>query len=372
MGKKIVVTGYFGSGSSAVLDLLREYSCNGSVVQNTPGGYEHIMLYYPGGLFDLEDKLLLANDMQRSDEALSTFIRAMNHLNSKNFGWFGSYRHLFGDTFKKAIAEFVQNLHPISINSRYYGQYRNVIFNPFKIPIQVMAMLLTGRTIYKWGRQFIYDNGRTNMTVCFPTEQEYYLAARKFIGTYLDLFNQDGKENTIFDRLLLCQNLYRIPNYFDDDLRVIRVGRDIRDLYVLGNYVWKKINAGTMYPKGIEDFVFYWKHLVANEKNILDDRILNISFEDLIYNYDETVKKIEEHCGLSKDQHNQKLHFFNPQKSIMNTQVYKMNAEWESEIKVLESEFPQYTYDFPYEITTDVNMMFDDSSAKHVIPFSKR
>ena len=41
MGKNIVVTGYFGAGSSAVLDLLSEYNSVGSIVKDKRGGYEH-------------------------------------------------------------------------------------------------------------------------------------------------------------------------------------------------------------------------------------------------------------------------------------------------------------------------------------------
>ena len=40
MGLNIAVTGYFGAGSSAVLDLLCEYNCNSTGVKNEKGGYE--------------------------------------------------------------------------------------------------------------------------------------------------------------------------------------------------------------------------------------------------------------------------------------------------------------------------------------------
>ena len=54
MRKIIVPTGYMGSGSSAVTDLVAEFKdC-----QNDYGDYEYIFLHSPNGLFDLEDKLL--------------------------------------------------------------------------------------------------------------------------------------------------------------------------------------------------------------------------------------------------------------------------------------------------------------------------
>ena len=66
----ITTTGYYSTGSSAVYDLLREYSpCAEEVNRGNP--VEHIFLYMPDGLFDLEDKLLIGNSIHRSNEAMN-------------------------------------------------------------------------------------------------------------------------------------------------------------------------------------------------------------------------------------------------------------------------------------------------------------
>ena len=58
----ITTTGYYSTGSSAVYDLLREYNaCTEEINKNNP--VEHILLYMPNGLFDLEDKLLIGNSI---------------------------------------------------------------------------------------------------------------------------------------------------------------------------------------------------------------------------------------------------------------------------------------------------------------------
>ena len=356
----IAVTGYFGSGSSAVLDLLSEYSCNGTGLKEDKGGYEHNTLYFPGGLFDLEDKLLRNNDIHRSDEALTTFKREMMRLNNNNFGWYGSFQKLFGDKFKLILEQFMADLHPFNIGVRYYGQCEKVIFNPLKIPVQFAAKILVGRNIYKWGRQFVYNSMRPGMTVAFPTEEEFYKAARRFVKSYLEMYREPGKDNIVFDRLLLCHNLYRLPHYFDDDFRIIKVNRDIRDVYILNKYIWKEINAGGMYPTDINVFCDYWRRVNSCERNIDDSRILVINFEDLVYKYDETVRKIEKHCSLSPNLHVFNK-YFNPEKSIKNTQVFRLRKEWKSEINILEKEFDEYIYSFPYENNTTVSEMFDDS-----------
>lgn len=363
MGLNIAVTGYFGAGSSAALDLLAEYSCNGNMVLNKPGGYEHTVFYHPGGLFDLEDKLLLGNDIHRADEALDTFEKEMKRLNDNNFGWLGSFKEMFGEKFEISLQQFIESLHIFDINARYYGQYKKVIFNPLKIPVQLAAKILTGRTIYVWGRQFIYKHAATKMRVAFPTPDEFYSAAQIFVNNYMKMFKEEGKENVVFDRLLLCHNAYRLPLYFDDDFRLIIVERDVRDVYCFNKYLWPEINAGTMYPTDINVFIDYWKRLNTYERKINDSRILKIHFEDLIYNYEETVEKIENHCKLTKKNHNKLREYFKPEKSIKNTQVYKMRNEWKDEIRLIEQELSEYCYNFPYANETDVRDMFDDSRA---------
>lgn len=363
MGLNIAVTGYFGAGSSAVLDLLSEYSCNGSVVLNKPGGYEHTVFYEPGGLFDLEDKLLIGNDIHRADEALRTFEREMIRLNDNNFGWLGSFKEMFGDEFKNNLDMFLNSLHIFDINSHYYGQFKKVIFNPLKIPVQLAAKILMGRTIYVWGRQFVYDPLLPKMRVAFPTQEEFYSASKTFVSKYMDMFKEEGKSNTVFDRLLLCHNAYRLPHYFDENFRLIIVERDIRDVYCFNKYLWPEINAGSMYPTNVDVFIDYWKRLNMYERKINDDRVLKIHFEDLIYNYEETVDKIEKHCNLSKDDHDKLCEYFMPEKSIKNTQVFKIRSAWQDEIFKIEKELSKYCYDFPYEIKTDVKEMFDDSRA---------
>lgn len=360
MGLNIAVTGYFGSGSSAVIDLLCEFDCNTTGLPRDIGAYEHTTLYHPGGLFDLEDKLLLGNDIHRSDEAIRTFKKEMMRLNDNNFGWFGSFQEMFGDRFEIIINNFISDIHPFDIEARYYGQYKAVKFSIIKVALQIAAKILYGRNIYKWGRQYVFEPKESKMISAFPSEAEFYNAASKYITSYMNLFAEEGKKNTIFDRLILCHNAYRVPHYFDDSFRLIVLNRDIRDVFVLNKYLWPEINAGTMYPTDVHVFIDYWRRLKSREKKIDDSRILEVNFEDLIYNYEDTVNIIKEHCNLSGEKWNQ-YKFFDPRKSIKNTQVYKIRDIWQDEIALIERELSEFIYNFPYKNDTSVNEMFDDS-----------
>ena len=83
MKKIIIPTGYMGSGSSAVTDLLREYP----VINTKNADFEYIFLHAPNGVFDLENKLLKNNNAIRSDEALKTFENFMTSLYEYRGWW---------------------------------------------------------------------------------------------------------------------------------------------------------------------------------------------------------------------------------------------------------------------------------------------
>ena len=105
----IAVTGYFGTGSSAVIDLLREYQ-GVKVVPDMGRAYEHEIFYYPGGLFDLCSLLTHGNTPQGSDIYINNFINTMHRLNDYDYGWFGSYQKLFGDKVMKMTEKFVSTI----------------------------------------------------------------------------------------------------------------------------------------------------------------------------------------------------------------------------------------------------------------------
>ena len=81
MKRIIVPTGYMGSGSSAVTDLVSEFKdC-----ENSFKSFEYVMLHCPNGLFDLEDQLLIGNNAIKSDYAIRAFEKQMRNLYDKKF-----------------------------------------------------------------------------------------------------------------------------------------------------------------------------------------------------------------------------------------------------------------------------------------------
>ena len=150
MKKIIVPTGYMGSGSSAITDLISEFrDC-----QNEFKSYEYVLLHCPNGLFDFEDKLLIGNNAIRSDEAIRSFETQMKKLYNKKFWWVGNYQKIISSNFMKITEEYINNIqHSTYSQRRFYQrkcdlkQFLPVIcsINSCSFIIRVINALQTGK-----------------------------------------------------------------------------------------------------------------------------------------------------------------------------------------------------------------------------------
>lgn len=354
----VAVTGYVGTGSSAVVDLLKEFDCCGVTFGERE--YEHIPFYADNGLFDLGAILMNVNSSIRSDTAISSFIERMEWLNNHNFGWFGSYKWLVGNQFEKAVQEFVEEI-SVPIQGVTYSHYKKVKFSLFKVFLQLAAKIVYNRPVTKWGRTYVYD--KKQMYFSMPTQEEFTKAAKKFVNAYFEMCAEPGKQIMLYDHLLWPQQAKLVDDYFEDNFKLIVVMRDARDLYNLNKNYWYKPplgNGSPLFPTTPDGFADYWKRVREIEKiNVNPNKVLQIQFEDLIYNYDQTVQQIIDFLGLSVGQHVHKKKYFDPARSIKNTQTYLVNEEWEREARAIKENIPQYTFDFPYSINTSISEMFD-------------
>lgn len=348
----VSVTGYCATGSSAVIDLLREYDRMELAVKN---GYEHVVFYMPGSLFDLEDKLLRNNDPHRSDEAIRTFLKTMKLLSQKDFGWFGSYDKVIGPAFMESVNALVDSISQKEDSGIWYGRYKGVHFSPVKVGLQLAAKILYKRKVAKWGRQYSIEKGP--MYFSAPTPEEFYEAGGKFARGYLELTRKAG-QSMIYDHLLWPSQLKRLDAYFQDDLKVLVLNRDPRDVYLMSKYVYPEppILQPTPYPSNPKDFCTYWRQLRLNDGDMEHNpNIYPLQFEDLIYRYDDTVKEIETFLELAPSQHLFAKKYFDPSKSIVNTQVKLIKPEWAEEVRYIEENLPEYLYDFPDKDAADLH-----------------
>ncbi len=344
MNKIIIPTGYMGSGSSAITDLVAEFKdC-----KNDFKSYEYVMLHCPNGIFDLEDKLLNGNNAIRSDEALRTFELQMKKLYDKKFWWVGNYKEIIDSKFMEEVYSYLNKITEFKYDGYWYTHEEVDAKMFFKLLLRKPIKTIFKNKYYK--PILKYKDG---MRITFIKSEEFYKNSKEFINNIINMIAQ-GSENVVLDQFLLPFNLFRVDNYFDDNARVIVVQRDPRDVFILNKYIWKQKKIGIPMPCDVHEFCKYYKGMRESEKPIKSNKVLRINFEDLIYKYDETVKKVMEHLEFTEEMHINKKQRFNPDLSINNTQLFR-KKDYQEEMKIIEKELSNYLYDFPYKLENHVD-----------------
>ncbi len=342
----VTTTGYYSTGSSAIYDLLREYSfCIEEANGDNP--IEHIFLYMPNGLFDLEDKLLIGNSIHRSDEAMNAFYQAMKDLYENNYQVFGNYKKRYGRRFMDAVERLIEDLTEYKIKGNWY--YDN--------EMQFSLSHTLASTLHMIRKQPInanfFENIRhrekysDNITrYAFPTEERFYQTASAFIREFFSMAQGHNQGVLLLDHLILPHNVFRLPRYFSgNELKVIIVDRDPRDVYIDIRKRQERDGEIPPIPVDPKEYVHFWITLRELERSVeLPDQVLRIQYEDLFYKYDNTVSLIEEFCGLVPDQHKCPGRFFNPSMSKTYLTQYKTDNKWTTAIEYIENNLQEYLY----------------------------
>ena len=347
MNQLVVPVGYMGSGSSAITDIVGEF-CG---YDTSNGSFEFVFLHCPNGVFDLEDKLLVGNNALRSDEALHSFYDTMKQLYDKKWWWVGGYRQHIGERFLQITQQYLAQLVQFSPCYYWYMQENTNTRMFWQLLWRKLLKICTfGKVILK--KPLLYKP----VWIAYPTPEEFYQATQQYLSS---IWKEMGIERNaiVLDQLLLPHNLYRIERYFHEELRAIVVSRDPRDVFIINKYIWPGQGQQVIYPVEVEQFCVFYQKLRQSEKRCESKRILRIQFEDLVYQYEESIKRIRQFLGVTEADHRYKGTRFQPERSIENTQLFT-HAMYRQEADYIAEHLPQYIYEFPYQRTPDIQMTF--------------
>lgn len=337
----VIPTGYMGSGSSAVTDLLSEIQ--GYDINNDT--FEYVLLHCPDGLFDLEDKLIRGNNALRSDEAIYRFLKCMKDLYSKRFYWVSGYKKCVSKDFYRYCLEFIDKITDVKIKGTYWYFQQNPS-NPRMVVLNCIRSTLE-RVLYrkiKIQQPLRYKD----MMMSYVSKEYFYGYSREFLSSIFSALGRD-EHHLVLDQLLLPHNLFRLNDYFDTDTKVIVVDRDPRDVFILNKYIWTPHALAIPYPLDVNDFCSMYAKMRRAEKIIDDDRIIRIHFEDLVYNYDHSIDKIYSFLDIDPVLHKKRFKKFDPDISIKNTQFFNINSTFRFEAEIIEEDLGEYIYDFPVQ-----------------------
>lgn len=325
------VCGFGYSGSGAVLDMLKDYQ---SVV--VADKVELSFTFKPDGLNDLKNAICKEPTRHwSSDTAIRRFIKFMRRKRR-------IYNRATNNQFGKISEEFIKQIVQVEwlgYTGTHYYQDSNVDFF-FK---QILALHIRV-LIEKFFKPLQFNTWpQKTMYYSFMEEQEFDEKAKAFVQKVLESITGKTDKILAIDQLFSANRPQDSFPYFDDPKAIV-VMRDPRDTYLLAK------RAVGIYSKfipvnNVEGFIKYYKGLMDSRCYGDASRILEISFEDLIYEHNATRKLIEEFLGLPEG-HNSDNSRFKPEVSINNTQLWKKYTSYSDDISRIERALPEFLYPF--------------------------
>ena len=289
--KFISCASYYGSGSSAVTDYVSEFN---SVYSFTNEEFRFVQ--DPDGVSDLEYNLVENFNRHNSGHALKRFKKLVD-FQSGNF-LFKRYEKFFLGNWKKYSYEYINNLTDFT----YQGWWQYDLLDKgslFYLKKRLLNKILH-LTIWRSQPERCLNSMKGEITYCsHPTEEKFLNCTKQYIS---QLFGSvcNGANIVMVDQIVPSTNLKRVLRYFDD-IQVVIVDRDPRDIYVLEKYVWQD----GIIPNDVETFCKWFKYTRAHRKNELNDgsKVKFIQFEDMVYKYEETTSTLAGWLGLNLENH---------------------------------------------------------------------
>lgn len=331
--------GFSWSGSSAVSDLLMEFD-NTQVYKP-----EFFYPYYPDCLEDLDYHL---NDQCSkfisSTIAIQRFKKTINRL---------LYKQTNG-RIVKLTEEYVNNL----VQARWVGRSLGEEANPAyrKIAVFIYQRIITRRMQSEFCREHKVFPLREQYLSIMPDDFEE--KTQKYIDGIMEILGLDLTKTIVLDQPFPGNDPQRSMRYFRDSKAII-VDRDPRDIYMIVKKFFK--NRCYQFPDKIDQFIPYYAMLhKPMDKTNGDPNVLHIRFENLVYNYQQTVNDIIRFLDLGE--HISPKKYFVPEMSMANTRLFEKCTEFRDDIAQIENKLSTYLFDFSrYKSVSASGIVFDNN-----------
>lgn len=329
MQKLISCASYYGSGSSAVTDLISEYEGVKSMTD-----YEFRFVHDIDGVADLEYHLVDCHNRHNSGHALKRYQRLceFNH----GTGPIERYEPFFQGKFLDISMDYIHELTDFEFPGKWFmDMYDRGRYYYYMKSLQ-------GKIYRKLGVH--RSTMPYEMTLCsHPTREKFLECTKRYIERLLDAANKEKAPFLMMDQILPSSNINKCLRYFPESTRVIVVNRDPRDVFFAEKFVWQ----ARVIPRDVELFCMWFDYTHSSNRDETPNpkKVLMINFEDLVYDYTATKKKIEQFLGFEAKDHVTPFRKFNPKHSFVNTQLWKKFEDPES-LAVIENRLQKYLYDY--------------------------
>ena len=333
----ISVSGFSASGSSAVVDLLKEFSgvyeCNAEIR----------LIQDPYGIRQLERNLVDDWNYLTSSAALNDYLWLANKCSRSGGGRFPlsraglSYSKTICKDFMKITNEYVQKLSRYSYHGDYY-------YLKFKKPYikYVFDRCLLGFDMLLKGKLHLSSSIGKKLYFSTPTREEFEAATKAYFDAlFADHFDENGNGCVILDQAISVSDPDAIDRYFRNGKMII-VDRDPRDMYVDDIVNWGGgFSDDVASAKMGEQYVL--KHKAMHRSICESDKVLYLRFEDVVCDYENSVRRICDFLGFSIEDHVKQRTFLIPEQSAKNVGIWRQHYEkFKDAIDVIEEKLTEY------------------------------
>ena len=315
----VTIDGYGCSGSSAIMDLLREYdTCTvwaskpayASNTESMNGGIygEFDLCRHTGGLLYIEHMMkeeAWVNDFW-ADNAVKNFIQAIYY--SDIYQNYPSTRPLFFTFFEHITDQRIRCSMP---------------------------------QLNVWQHRFTGLNDI--FTLKKMSKTEYYELCRHFLYSLFNMLFADkiSGKTLVLDHIFgdCGDDMSRFEPYLPNIKRII-VTRDVRAVYV---HACQK-NTEWLAHDSVEAFVKWERKMHYRSKHESDNNTLELQFEDIMLNYDREGAKVEQFLGFTSQHHTARKTYLNPEISKSNVFSWRDDKLYATDCDRIKELIPEYCY----------------------------
>ena len=333
----ICVSGFFSSGSSAVVDLLKEFS-------NTfECGAEIRLIKDPHGISQLENALVdnweLINSSAAIDEYYDLCKKCARAGGKNPFSPAGlGYTRKINRDFLPLSREYIDKLTSFKYKADfYYYKFRK---NYFKYIVDRWRWAIEYLTK---GKLKTANRNVKTARFSYPSQTDFCRITQEYFQSLFENKIGSGEEGYIILDQAVSPNTPTVIHRYFRDAKMIVVSRDPRDMYI-DNILWgvgldhdlETREAGRRYAM---------QQKALRSVRIDDPDILYLRFEDLVSDYDTYVPIITSFLHFSENEHKEPRKYLIPEKSKKNIGIWKQYySRYKDAIDEIEKELKEYCY----------------------------
>ena len=281
----ICVSGYGRSGSSACIDLLKEFEYIDGPDR------EFRIAKDPFGLLDLELSVVDNWEFIRHNTAINDFLEYCSML-SREDGTFkkvgkGFSELLYVDFMKESV-EYIDRINDFMYSGdTMLNRYRLNALQSFK-----------QRLRSKFGL-----GNATQMYFSRPSKDKFLVETQLYLRKLFENYAANKKiHKIVLDQAISPTNIKKTLQYFDNS-KLIIVDRDPRDIYA--NMIHQKMFLGADVLDDDSVYKYIEWHRAVRKQTTQDiddifikDRVLRLNFEDFFLHYERTIKDIKKFLSV--------------------------------------------------------------------------